>query len=201
MDTAIWKDLRVKLRWYDLIAVILVVGGILLLAGAIASQYLPQEAQVEFVSSQGNEGVDKIWVEVEGAVLKPGVYQLQDDSRVKDALIAAGGLSDNANRELISKTINMVERVKDGQKIYLAKKDTPQGDSNILGDEIEYSVGVLVNINTASLSELDSLWGVGVTRAQALIDNRPYGSIEDLTLRGVWPENVVEKNRAKLSVY
>jgi len=53
----------------------------------------------------------------------------------------------------------------------------------------------------ASKSQLIDLWGVGEARAGAIIDNRPYKSVNELLEKKVIPENVFEKNKDKMSVY
>ena len=56
----------------------------------------------------------QITVDIEGGVLKPGVYKLAEDARIQDALIAAGGLSDKADREKVSKELNLAAKLIDG---------------------------------------------------------------------------------------
>ena len=67
--------------------------------------------------SQGDE--NGIVVAISGAVEKPGVYSLEKGSRVEDVLIAAGGVSENANRSWVDKYINRAAKLEDGQKIYI----------------------------------------------------------------------------------
>jgi competence protein ComEA len=61
--------------------------------------------------------------------------------------------------------------------------------------------GAKVNINSASASELDSLWGIGEKRAAEIVDNRPYSSIEELLTRKIIPSNVYEKIEDEISVF
>ena len=74
-----------------------------------------------------------------------------------------------------------------------------------MSDDAELSGDVagvgMVNINTASLSELDELWGVGESRAKTIIEKRPYGSLEELKSKAGIPESVLEENRRMISVY
>jgi len=58
-----------------------------------------------------------------------------------------------------------------------------------------------VNINTASVSELDSLWGVGEARAEAIVAARPYSSIEELASKANIPSNVMDKIRDEITVF
>ena len=127
-----------------------------------------------------------LFVDVEGAVFKPGVYELAEGSRVQDALIAAGGMNQEADRELISKRLNLASRVVDGGKIYvpiLGEQGQPvgQGGQEVAGAE----VSSLIDINSASESQLDALTGIGPVTAKKIIDNRPYQTIDELVAKKV----------------
>ncbi len=145
--------------------------------------------EIEYLAGGSGNG-EKLMVDVSGAVVAPGVYELADGERIKDALVKAGGLADEADREFVEKTINMADKVKDGQKIYIP----PMGG-------VVNPQGVSVNVNKASVAELDTLWGVGPARAQAIIDLRPYASLEELVSKGAMPKNVYDRNVDKMSVY
>lgn len=115
-------------------------------------------------------------VDVAGAVPRPGVYELPKDSRVKDAVEAAGGFLAEADKA----NINLAAPVEDGQKL-----DIPfLAGTQPLGAVPTPEQPTLININTATLEELDTLPGVGATLAQAIIDYRDtYGEfyfIEDI---------------------
>ena len=107
-----------------------------------------------------------ISVHVTGAVVSPGIYQLPKDSRVSDAIEAAGGLLPIADDE----SINLAAIVEDGSRLTIAKSDFYSVDAQNVSR---------VNINTASLDELDSLPGIGPSTAQAIIDyRRQYGEFQ-----------------------
>ena len=167
------------------------------------------EAKVEIIS--GNKSSDhslsqgsELIIDVAGSVERPGVYKLPSGSRIGDALVAAGGLSSFADREWVAKTINLASEVKDGEKIYIPTKterETPsqsQGEGVTLGSTQNTK---LININTASASELDSLVGIGEVRAQAIIAGRPYGSTEELVSKAKIPQAVYDKIKDQVSVY
>ena len=148
-----------------------------------------------------------ITVDVAGAVQKPGVYKLPNGSRIGDALVMAGGLGEKADREWVSKTINLAEVVKDGGKIYLpVYKETPsqiESKGVSLGGQ-GVTLGITskkININTASLSELDSLVGIGEVRARTIMDNRPYSDTNDLVTKAKIPQSVYEKIKDLVTVY
>lgn len=127
-----------------------------------------------------------IAIDVEGAVASPGVYNISENARVQDALIAAGGLSGNSDREWVAKNINLAAKITDGTKIYIPSVGEMNGAQNTVGAGVSNASGVLgsssqqININTASVSDLDSLPGVGDVTANKIISGRPYSSIQDL---------------------
>jgi competence protein ComEA len=119
-------------------------------------------------------------VYITGAVPRPGVYALPKNARVQDAISAAGGFLAEAEKS----QINLAALLEDGEKL-----DIPyvEGASPVLGTpvpEVITATTELVNINTASLAELDTLPGVGPTTAQRIIDyreqNGPFINTEDI---------------------
>ena len=106
---------------------------------------------------------------VSGAVATPGVFTLPDGSRVEDAILASGGFVAGAVKD----RINLAAPLADGQQI-----DVPG-----LISTNHINAG-RVNINTASVSELDALPGIGLTTAQAIVDfriqNGPILFIQDI---------------------
>lgn len=187
-------------------------GFFLLGVGAIFSLWLSKNdwQEIEVIKGQNSVGsgeaeqqIGEITVDVGGAVESPGVYRLPAGSRINDALIAAGGLSATADRNWVAREINLAQNITDGMKIYIydtksatvynAPK-TAAGESQVL------SIASAISINSASVSELDSLWGIGQARAEAIVAGRPYGSIDELVDRKIVPKNVVEKNRNRLKL-
>lgn len=144
----------------------------------------------------------EIIAEISGAVQKPGVYKLLASERLERLLIEAGGLSIEADRKWVEKNLNRAAKIADGQKIYIPSRNEVGIKNYELGSTRTGSVaGIssgLVNLNTASLSELDGLSGIGAVRAQAIIDNRPYSSAEELLSKKVIPKSVYEKIKEKI---
>lgn len=151
------------------------------------------EIEIREAEPQASESAGTIYVDVGGAVMRPGLYQLKSDSRVNDALVAGGGLAKDADRDWISRNLNLAAKLTDGIKVYL-----PFRDSN--KDSPSQSKGLSLNINTASLAELDQLWGVGPATAQKIIDNRPYAKVEDLLDKKAVKANVYEAIKDKITV-
>lgn len=161
------------------------------------------QSEIEIINSPSKT----IIIEITGSVVNPGVYEFDNNSRVKDALAKAGGLSEDANQEWIELTLNQAALLVDGQKIYIPSKQSNQENANIsegnmpdpstLGETISNKI----NINSASQKELESLWGIGPVTAQNIIEQRPYSSVQDLLLKKILKQNVFERNQNLLTVY
>lgn len=155
--------------------------------------------------------VSEIVVDVEGAVLKPGVYTLAANSRLSDGLIAAGGLSSDADRDWIAKNLNFAVKLGDGAKIYVPRvgEDTkgiaplrpPEADSAGQAGSTGTTDNSQININTASKEILDSLPGIGPVTAQKIINGRPYSSVDELLSRKIVGSKVFEQIKDKITVY
>jgi competence protein ComEA len=129
-------------------------------------------------------------VDVAGAVRTPGVYTLPAASIIADAITAAGGPSDDADLDRVNKAVPL----SDGMQVYVpheAEVAAPQPVEPVPAKAAAVSLtgtgasgasdpGARVDLNTATLAELDTLPGVGPATAQRIIDGRPYGVIEDL---------------------
>lgn len=143
-----------------------------------------------------------ILIDVEGAVVKPGLYKLPQESRIQDGLVAAGGLSAQADREYIAKNINLAIKLTDGAKVFIPIIGEAVSSSGVLSASSEgIAVGALININTASESQLDSLPGIGPVTAQKIIVGRPYGSIQELLDKKIVGAKVYSQIKDKISVY
>lgn len=129
-----------------------------------------------------------IKVDVSGAVNSPGVCELSEGARIEDAIGQSGGFSDEADREWVSKNLNLAAKLFDGDKLYIPKKGEVVGATVVGGGALSAgsqkpAVGGLININTASQSELESLDGIGPSIAQKIIAYRsgnPFDNIEEI---------------------
>lgn len=120
-----------------------------------------------------------LWVYVSGAVNHPDVFELPIESIVKDAIEAAGGATSEADLG----RINLALSVANGQHIYVPKlgeESPPVSPPTELSDIASGKAGSKININTASQSEIETLPGIGPSKAQGIIENRPYHSIEEI---------------------
>ncbi len=157
------------------------------------------KVEVLEASTESQKADSFLVVDISGAVEKPGVYKLPSSSRVEAVLIAAGGVSGNADRSWMDKFLNRAGKLSDGQKIYIptAGEQGYQTASSTFSSKEEG----LVNINTATLKELDTLPGIGLTYAQNIIEHRPYSNVEELLSKGVLRKSVYEKIKDKITVY
>ena len=168
-----------------------VVGLLLILVGLfqVFESNKKREPEIVFEESKGEEEIIEIIVDVEGAVLEPGVYTLTTDKRIVDALAAAGGLTDDADRAWVEKNINLAGKLSDGLKIYV-----PRVGEEVLSENKENTAaGPVININLASMSDLESLPGIGEVTAQKIIDGRPYGSTDELLSKKIVGNATFEK--------
>lgn len=163
--------------------VIGVLVGLLLAGGIYASTREPQGESVQLRPAPTPE---PLRVHVAGAVVRPGVYNLDDGSRVADAIEAAGGFLVEADKN----SLNLAAFLEDGERL-----DVPYVAGFVAEEEqgfVVISEGTpsplagdgLININTASIEELDKLPGIGQTTAIRIIDyrtlNGPFAAIEDI---------------------
>ena len=143
----------------------------------------PSETQVEVDNSKAAG----IYVYICGEVANPGVYELSEDSRIYEAVDAAGGFTENAARE----SINLASKVSDGMQITIYNKEEaaslPAGGTSAgkkSGQDQMSGSSSLVNLNTATKEELMTLKGIGESKAEDIIRYREksggFKKIEDI---------------------
>ncbi|MBE6466071.1 ComEA family DNA-binding protein [Denitrobacterium detoxificans] len=155
---------------------------------SVSSASASQEASVgesESETPAKSEEAPRVVVYVSGCVVSPGVYDFPEGTRVAACIDAAGGFTDEANRE----ALNLARVVQDGEQLLVpaaSAQDAPSGasDASSSAPSASGAVGGLVNINTASAAELETLSGVGASTAKKIVANReeegPFKSKEDL---------------------
>ena len=140
----------------------------------------------------------EIVVHVAGEVVAPGVYELAPGSRMVDALEAAGGPTRHADVD----AVNLAAPVNDAEQVFVPRKGAAPrrttggvtGGANGNGKPVAAADG-LVNLNAASVAELDELPGIGPQTAQAIVEHRtrngPFLSVEELLdVRGIGPSKL-----------
>jgi competence protein ComEA len=149
-------------------------------------------------------------VDVEGAVTRPGVYRLASDTRVGDAIAAAGGYAPTADAIAASLTLNLAERLVDGAKIRVPVRGettpapaTSPGTGAQPGSRPQPTAAGPVDLNHATREELEALPGVGPVTASEIIaarEQEPFTSIDELRGRGIVGEKTFEKLRPLVTV-
>ena len=128
-----------------------------------------------------SEAGEILIVDISGEINKPGVYKIRPGTRIYELIEQAGGLSENANTDVI----NRASMVSDGQKIVIPSKITGgQGSQATDNTDISSNVSGLVNINQADQNQLESIAGIGPSMAKRIIEYRSsngyFGSIDEL---------------------
>jgi competence protein ComEA len=185
------------------LAVVLIIALIVMASLGIKLSSKENETMYTSSSHMTNEDTDKesaeeelscIYVDIDGAVNNPGVYEFTEGARVIDAIDKAGGLKDTA----YTKNLNKARKLVDGEKIYIFEK----GENTLLD---LYNVGNegKININTASKDDLMSLTGIGEVYAQRIIDYRNgkiFSSIEEIKeVQGIG-DKIFEKIKDSITI-
>jgi competence protein ComEA len=140
-------------------------------------------------------------VDVQGAVERPGLHRLAAGSRVGDAIASAGGYSVLVDIDAAAQRLNLAQRLQDGDKIHVPMRGEMVADAQTehpvpSGEPATGGAGGLINVNTASAEELDTLPGIGPVTAAKIIAAReemPFGTVDELLGRGVVGPATFEK--------
>jgi competence protein ComEA len=134
---------------------------------------------VDVLAPASPSAVVVLLVDVAGWVRHPGVYEFEEGSRVIDAIDAAGGARTGALLE----SLNLAAPLTDGSQI-LVPRAGDKAAPPVAGEAGGAVADALINVNTASATELEALPGVGEVIAQAIVDyrteNGPFASVEQL---------------------
>lgn len=230
-------------RGSRLLALTLLVAGMAGLLGVAAVAWASQPAELVIdgstVSTAGSTGAPEsldggalvasslepavapvttdVIVDVEGAVMRPGLQRLSPGMRVGDAIHAAGGFSPQIDAAAAAATLNLAERLADGVKIQVpargaaplvAAGGTPGGQASPgTGTPAvpapSAAIGGLIDLNLADSALLDTLPGIGPVTAAEIIAARavaPFASVEELRSRGVVGPATFEDIRGLVTV-
>ena len=139
-----------------------------------------ESAPVTFATVSSESAASTIFVHVAGNVAQPGMVELPAGARVADAIEAAGGVTKHAD----SGAVNLAREVRDGEQVFVPREGESAGASHI-------------NINRATVAELDSLPGVGPALASRIVEYRrehgPFSTVKDLQkVSGIGPVIISE---------
>ena len=137
------------------------------------------------VENKENEDNSSKMCQIDGCVNKPGVYSFKKDDRIKDIIDLAGGFTKDAD----TKSVNLAMKLKDEMKIFIPSKNeiSKLQNHNTENSQIvtlkDNNSTNLVNINTADSNKLQTLPGIGPSRAKKIIEFREknqFKKIEEL---------------------
>jgi competence protein ComEA len=138
----------------------------------------PRGAPIRLAGDGGGGG--RVTVHVAGAVARPGVYKLPAGARADDAVQRAGGPTRRADLG----GLNLAAKVEDGRQVLVPQRAPRGGTGAVASAGATPAEGQPINLNTATLEQLDTLDGVGPATAQKILDFREehggFGSVEDL---------------------
>jgi len=172
---------------------ILIGTGLVLLLLAVILNYIKTKQNTSTEKSSVSLEKKIIKIDIEGAVEQPGVYEMTNDSRIQDVLITAGGLTAKANRKYVSETINLSQKIYDGQKIFIPEENL---ERFILKKDEPF----LIKINTATEQELDSLPGIGLITARKIVTGRPYQNLSELLEKHLINQTTFNKIKDKITL-
>jgi competence protein ComEA len=166
----------------------------LFIAGKMLGGRHPAQAHSRRVRVAGvTSGKDAVlYVDVSGAVHRPGLYEMPAGSRVNDALVEAGGPTAKADLTLV----NRAATVSDGEQVLVPEKVTAQAAASGASGGPS-APAAKIHLNSATTDELETLPGVGPATAQKIIDYRtehgPFRSVDELdSVSGIGPARMAE---------
>ena len=193
------EDFDFKKLIFPTIIILLYVGGFVYLLTMIKKDNKPTNNNSSLISNKIEEKEEYIYIDIKGSVKNPGVYKLDIDSRVTDAIKASGGITEDANTRFInlSKKLNdgdvvvvySNKEIKNAQKENIIYVQTPCVCEEVKNDacyreDNEQNNNGKININTATLEELMTLNGIGESKAKSIIEyrnvNGKFSKIEDI---------------------
>lgn len=207
-------------KFYDK-KILIIIGGIVLLIISLIPFVLKdnevsEDISLNITTKEITSKSEKRYIDIKGSVINPGVYEFKENERVIDAIKKAGGLKKNANTD----NINLSEKLKSEMVIYVYSNSEIKNGNNALtcntlcetkvievNNCVENSNDInnnLININTASLEELQTLTGIGESKAKNIIDyrntNGNFKTIEEIKNISGIGDALFEKIKDKITV-
>lgn len=175
----------------------------------------------------------KIKIDISGAVNSPGLKELDSGARVNDAVSVAEGLNSQADKQYLAQALNLAQKLRDGDKIYIptyfevsqslpkpvtliSKANHPievlsssssaagvvaSGEASTKQESAKTGdTDAIININTATFAQLDSLPGIGESYANKIMDNRPYASAQEVCSKASIPSATCEKIQSLIEI-
>lgn len=144
-------------------------------------------ASMEAIDAEERPESCEVVAYLTGSVNQPGIFCLDGNAIYDDLVGLAGGFSDSVCQKWLDREFNMAGRVEPNSKLYVPGSTDPECTMGVDEGNVEIPIvsmgmcdGGAININTASIDQLDSLPGIGPSTAQKIIDARPYTSTDAL---------------------
>ena len=148
---------------------------------ATATVNSSSDTNIDTVENQQDSELKRVIVHVSGAVANPGVYDLEEGSRIVDVVQAAGGFTDDAAES----SVNLARQIADGEHIVVLRTNELEGSEANAGQSNEVPKNP-VSINDASAAKLTELPGIGDALAERIVayrtKNGPFRKLGDLML-------------------
>jgi competence protein ComEA len=190
-----------------LAAVAIGIGAVVLAVGGVGSATFagPEDAFGALATDGSVIPEGPLVVDVAGAVVDPGLYRLGAGARVGDAVEAAGGFSPRVDAERVATELNLAALLIDGAQVRVPSRDDQTTATGGTGSGGGSGAGppMLINLNSATQAELESLPGIGPVTAGKIIEARagaPFRTIGELRERGLVGEKTFEAIRALVTV-
>lgn len=160
-----------------------------------------------------NKNTETIFIDISGSVEKPDVYEVKKGTRLKDILKKAGGLSYTADKGFFDRNYNLAQMVNDQDKIYVPSYIEIQMGffvepsqtitavrAQVQSVNSDNQAAKQIDVNIATVEELDTLPGIGVSTANKIIQSRPYQSINELIDKKIVKKNVYDAIQTLIAV-
>ena len=144
-----------------------------------------------------------IFVDIGGAVAKPGMYRLAAGSRLAEGIELAGGFAEDADSGYIASSLNSANHLKDGDKVFIPSlEDSLAAASSGQKTESSADTGApgLISINSAGAKELQTLPQIGEKRAGDIVAGRPYQSVGELLDSGIVTQKIFDEIEELISL-
>ncbi len=165
------------------LGLLIVIGMMFYFVTHLPSRQKPDSVSIIDTSNQiettANNSVGKIYVHLSGAVKKPGVYTLANSTRLYEAIQIAGGALPLADLD----SLNLSQALTDGQKVVIKSKAYNIEHTNKVAQGSGEVVGTVLDLNSATIQELDTLPKVGPALAKRIVEYREkqsFSTLEDL---------------------
>ena len=193
-----------------LIGLVAVLVGLYALTSFSNQNYFPEETAPEASNSASLSSFQGfIYVDLAGAVKEPGIYQLVVGSRLATVISQAGGFSSQADSEYVAQELNLAQKLKDGDKVYIYSQEERKYEQdaaefcqglNTASSQVNDDGLVQISINNATTKDLETLDGIGEVRANEILAGRPYQSLSELVQREVLTESLFGKIQNQLKL-